>query len=84
MGVNVAERAVTRICNSEHSCRKLLSNIDKGIQKKSRGSYHSHGSQKDDISEIVLKLMEKDALTMKIGSTEISQFLRETHLAVFF
>lgn len=40
-----------------------LYNVDKEIRKKSRGSYHSHSSTKDDVYEILHKLMEKDALT---------------------
>ena len=65
LGVNATESAVSQICKSEQPCRKLLSSMDKEIKCKTRSTYHSHKSPKDDIKDVVTKLLEEDAFTIK-------------------
>ena len=67
LGVNLTEKAVTRICPAEKPVRGLIGKVDRSLQRFIRSGKHVQRSPVVDIDELIKKLMENDVFSYQEG-----------------
>ena len=67
LGVNLTEKAVTRICQAEKPVKAVIGKVDKILQRSIRSGKHVQHFPVVDLDELVKKLVENGVFSYKEG-----------------